>query len=151
MQIAQPTTPAQIFHLLRRQVVRPWRKPLIVFSPKSLLRHPSAVSSMRDMAEGHFQRVIPDARPPEQSSQTKRVLLCSGKIYYELEKHRSDLGRDDVAILRVEQLYPLPKKALAAALEQYEPNTTMVWVQDEPENMGAWMYIRLSFTRRAKS
>ncbi len=149
MQIVQPTTPAQIFHLMRRQVVRRWRKPLVVFSPKSLLRHPNAVSSLDDLSEGRFERVIPDARASESDAPaTTRILLCSGKIYYELEKHRRDLKRDDVAIMRVEQLYPLPKKALASALEKYEPGTPMIWVQDEPENMGAWMYIRVNFGER---
>ncbi|MEN9580159.1 MAG: 2-oxoglutarate dehydrogenase component [Pseudomonadota bacterium] len=149
MQVVQPSTPAQIFHLLRRQVLREWRKPAIVFSPKSLLRHPQAVSSLDDLATGRFERVISDKRSETQMTKgTTRVLLCSGKVYFELESHRQSLGRDDVAILRVEQLYPLPKKALAAHMEAFEPGTPVIWVQDEPENMGAWMYIRFNFGER---
>jgi 2-oxoglutarate dehydrogenase E1 component len=147
MQIAVPTTPAQVFHLLRRQVLRKWRKPLVVFTPKSLLRHPSATSSLADIASGRFERVIPDVLA-ERKVPVSRILLCTGKVYYELEKHRADLGRDDVAILRMEQLYPLPKKALSAALDQYEAGTPAVWVQEEPSNMGAWMYIHMSLGSR---
>lgn len=146
MQICQPTSPAQMFHLLRRQVLRKWRKPLIVFTPKSLLRHPKAVSTLEDLSEGRFQRVIPDSRPEGQA--TTRILICSGKIYYELEKHRADLKRNDVAIIRLEQLYPLPKKAISAALDEFEPGTPIVWIQDEPENMGAWMSFRMNFGER---
>lgn len=149
MQVVQPSTPAQIFHLLRRQVLRDWRKPAIVFSPKSLLRHPRAVSTLDELATGHFERVIPDNRTESQRAKgTSRILLCSGKIYFELESHRQTLERDDVAILRVEQLYPLPKKALAAHLEAFEPGTPVIWVQDEPENMGPWMYMRLNLGER---
>ena len=147
MQIAQPTTPSQIFHLLRRQVVRAWRKPLVVFSPKSLLRHPEATNTLAEVANGRFERVIGD-QLKERQTPVKRILICSGKVYYELAKHRSEAGRHDVAILRLEQLYPLPKKALAAALEQYAPGTPAVWVQDEPENMGAWWYVRMNLGER---
>jgi 2-oxoglutarate dehydrogenase E1 component len=147
MQIAQPTTPAQMFHLLRRQVIRKWRKPLVVFTPKSLLRHPKATSSIQEVATGRFQRVIGDTLNLD-PRQVHRVLLCTGKLFYELEKHREELGRKDVAIIRVEQLYPLPKKELAMALERYAPGTSVVWVQDEPENMGAWTYIRMNLGER---
>lgn len=147
MQIAQPTSPAQIFHLLRRQVARAWRKPLIVFSPKSLLRHPEATSTLAEVANGRFERVIGDQLKDRQTP-VKRIVICSGKIYYELAKHRAEAGRQDVAILRLEQLYPLPKKALAAALEQYAPGTPAIWVQDEPENMGAWWYVRMNLGER---
>ncbi len=147
MQIAQPTTPAQIFHLLRRQVLRKWRKPLVVFSPKSLLRHPRAVSTMDEFTEGRFERVLADDQAPG-AAETSRVLLCSGKVYYELVRHREELGRQDVAIIRVEQLYPFPKKGLALALEKYNPGTPVVWVQDEPENMGAWWFMRMKLGER---
>jgi 2-oxoglutarate dehydrogenase E1 component len=142
IQIVQPSTPAQFFHVLRRQVLRPWRKPLVVFTPKSLLRHPQATSTLVECADGRFQRVIPDARG---SKKATRVLLCSGKIYYELEKRRAELGRDDVAIVRVEQLYPLPDVYLHAAIDHFDDGTHVVWVQEEPENMGAWRTFRARF------
>jgi 2-oxoglutarate dehydrogenase E1 component len=141
IQVVQPSTPAQYFHVLRRQVVRPWRKPLIVFTPKSLLRNPQCVSPMEEFTNGRFQRVIPDARVEKPS----RVLLTSGKAYYELEKRRSELGREDVAIVRVEQFFPLPDMYLRAAIDHYEDGTPVVWVQEEPENMGAWRLLRARF------
>jgi 2-oxoglutarate dehydrogenase E1 component len=144
IQVVQPTTPAQLFHCLRRQVLRVWRKPLVVMTPKSLLRNPACVSSLEDLVKGSFQRVIPDSSgtPPRD---IHRVLLCSGKVAYELEKRRQENGRRDVAIVRVEQLYPLPKQALEEALAAYTPGTPAVWVQDEPENMGAWRFFRIHF------
>jgi 2-oxoglutarate dehydrogenase E1 component len=143
IQVINPTTPAQFFHALRRQVVRPWRKPLVVMTPKSLLRHASTVSSLEDLARGTFERILPDGRKKPKT--TSRVLLCSGKIFYELEQARRDLGRDDVAILRVEQLFPLREKTLQAALAPYADGTPAYWVQEEPENMGAWRYMRIHF------
>jgi len=148
IQIAQPTTPAQFFHLLRRQVLRRWRKPLIVFTPKSLLRHPSATSSLDELAEGGFSRILPDTLPLTKGRKVSKVFLCSGKIFYELDKAREDLGRDDVAILRVEQLYPLRDSHVRAALEPYAEGTPLVWIQDEPENMGAWRHLRARFGDR---
>jgi 2-oxoglutarate dehydrogenase E1 component len=145
-QIANPTTPAQYFHLLRRQVLRPWRKPLVVMTPKSLLRHPRVVSPLGELADGDFQRLIPDSDP--QRHNVKRVLLCSGKIYYDLEKYRSEQAREDVAIVRIEQLYPLREEHLAAALDPYLDGTPVFWVQEEPENMGAWRYLLVSFGER---
>jgi 2-oxoglutarate dehydrogenase E1 component len=144
MQVVQPTTPAQMFHCLRRQVLRVWRKPLVVMTPKSLLRHPGCISTLDDLATGSFQRVIPDGSgvPPHD---IHRILLCSGKIAYELEKRRQELGRRDVAIVRVEQLYPLPRQALEETLAAYTPGTPAVWVQEEPENMGAWRFMRIHF------
>jgi 2-oxoglutarate dehydrogenase E1 component len=144
MQVVQPTTPAQMFHCLRRQVLRVWRKPLVVMTPKSLLRHPGCISSLDELATGSFQRVIPDGSgvPPHD---IHRILLCSGKIAYELEKRRQELGRRDVAIVRVEQLYPLPRQALEETLAAYTPGTPAVWVQEEPENMGAWRFMRIHF------
>ncbi|WXA88271.1 2-oxoglutarate dehydrogenase E1 component [Pendulispora rubella] len=138
IQVCNLTTPAQVFHVLRRQVLRPWRKPLVVFTPKSLLRHPEAISTVDDLATGSFQRVIPDASVDPK--QTKRVLLCTGKVYYDLVKTRRDLKRDDVAIVRLEQLYPL-NVTLKEALAPYPDGTPLVWVQEEPRNMGAWYFL----------
>jgi 2-oxoglutarate dehydrogenase E1 component len=144
MQVVQPTTPAQMFHCLRRQVLRVWRKPLVVMTPKSLLRNPACVSTLDDLVKGEFQRVIPDSSGVAPRD-VRRILLCSGKVAYELEKRRQDLGRRDVAIVRVEQLYPLPRRALEEALASYTPGTPVIWVQDEPENMGAWRFFRIHF------
>jgi 2-oxoglutarate dehydrogenase E1 component len=147
IQIVQPTTPAQHFHLLRRQIMRRWRKPLVVLTPKSLLRHPLATSALTDLADGRFQRVIAD--PLERrTKKVGRIIVCSGKLYYDLIKHRDDQGREDVAIVRLEQLYPLPKKSLLAALDGYPDGVSVVWAQDEPENMGAWMYLRVRLGER---
>jgi 2-oxoglutarate dehydrogenase E1 component len=139
-QVAQPTTPAQYYHLLRRQVVRNWRKPLVVMTPKSLLRHPMVVSDLDELTEGRFRRVLADQRP-EGSPEVQRVLLCSGKIYYELAQKREELDRWDVAIIRLEQLYPLEWNRLDRELEQYGKGVPVLWVQEEPENMGAWRYL----------
>jgi len=146
IQICQPSTPAQIFHLLRRQALRTWRKPLIVFTPKSLLRHPKATSALSELSVGRFQRVLPDAdMSTEEKKQVRRVLLCSGKAYYSLEQRREELGIKDVAIVRVEQFYPLPDEHLRAALEPYASGVPVVWTQEEPENMGAWRHLRARF------
>ncbi|MGH7328199.1 MAG: 2-oxoglutarate dehydrogenase E1 component, partial [Polyangiaceae bacterium] len=138
MQVCNLTTPAQIFHALRRQVLRPWRKPLIVFTPKSLLRAPIAVSSLEDLVSGEFKRVIADTTVNPKD--VKRVLLCTGKVYYDLAKARQDLGRKDVAIVRLEQLYPL-NETLLEALAPYADGTQLVWVQEEPKNMGPWYFL----------
>ncbi len=151
LQVAQPTTPAQFFHLLRRQVRRPWRKPLVVLTPKSMLRHPQAVSSLDELTEGGFRRILPD-RPPagggERAAAAAQVLLCSGKIYYDLAEERQRRGRDDVAILRLEQLYPLAAAEVEAAMARYRKGTPARWVQDEPANMGAWPHLRVRFGER---
>jgi 2-oxoglutarate dehydrogenase E1 component len=143
IQIAYPSTPAQYFHCLRRQALRRWRKPLVVMTPKSLLRHPRVASSLEECASGAFQRILPDSLGIR-GERAKRVILCSGKIYYELEQRREKLQRNDVAILRVEQLYPLPQKMLGSFLSDYSEDTSILWVQEEPENMGAWHYLRIS-------
>ncbi|MFM7035180.1 MAG: 2-oxoglutarate dehydrogenase E1 component, partial [Planctomycetia bacterium] len=143
IQVVQPTTPSQIFHCLRRQVLRVWRKPLVVMTPKSLLRHPGCVSSLDDLVHGAFQRVLRDTVAVPRD--VRRILLCTGKVAYELEKRRQELGRHDVAIVRIEQMYPLPRRALEDALADYAPGTPAVWVQDEPENMGAWRFFRIHF------
>ncbi len=140
MQVVNLTTPAQLFHCLRRQVLRPLRKPLIVMSPKSLLRHAQAVSPLADFAQGSFERVIPD-RETAEPARVRRVLITSGKIYYELAAKRAELGRTDVAIVRLEQYYPLALEALAAALAPYAPGTPLLWVQEEPWNMGARSFL----------
>jgi 2-oxoglutarate dehydrogenase E1 component len=144
VQVVYPTTPAQYFHCLRRQALRRWRKPLVVMTPKSLLRHPRVVSSLEECAKGTFQRVIRDPRRNE-AERFDRVILCSGKIYYELEQQRDKVGRNDVAILRIEQLYPLPEEILRLVLASYPDGTPVFWVQEEPENMGAWHYLQAKF------
>jgi len=146
IQIVHPSTPGQMFHLLRRQALRKWRKPLIVFTPKSLLRHPDAVSSLAELASGRFQHLIPDTQI--NAAKTTRVLLCAGKVYYELKAAREKLGRQDVAIMRLEQLYPLEETALAAAFDAYRPGTAVTWVQEEPANMGAWRFLRSRWCRQ---
>jgi 2-oxoglutarate dehydrogenase E1 component len=142
IQVANLTTPAQLFHCLRRQVLRVWRKPLVLMTPKSLLRHPNCVSNLDELARGQFYRILPDAAPAGQTA-VDRILICSGKIYYELEQKRRELHRDNVAILRMEQLYPLPKEPLKAALSNYRDGTPTFWIQEEPENMGAWRYLKV--------
>ncbi|MBS2016159.1 MAG: 2-oxoglutarate dehydrogenase E1 component [Deltaproteobacteria bacterium] len=138
IQVCNLTTPAQLFHVLRRQVHRPWRKPLVIFTPKSLLRHKEAVSTTDDLANGHFQHVIPDTETDPRKA--KRVLLCSGKVYYDLLAARRELKRQDVAIVRLEQLYPFHKE-LVDTLAVYGDGTRLVWVQEEPRNMGAWYFL----------
>jgi 2-oxoglutarate dehydrogenase E1 component len=144
MQVANPTTPAQYFHLMRRQVIRPWRKPLVVMTPKSLLRHPEVVSDLDAFTSGKFQRILPDQGPA--GAKAERVLLCSGKVYFDLATARKERGLEErVAILRLEQLYPLADTAIEAALSSYADGTPVYWVQEEPENMGAWWYLRCRF------
>jgi 2-oxoglutarate dehydrogenase E1 component len=145
IQVVCPTTPAQYFHCLRRQVIRPWRKPLVVMTPKSLLRDPRAVSTLQQCAEGRFQRVLPDSLDPKN---VRRILLCTGKIYYDLLKQREALQRQDVAIIRLEQLYPLPETLLQTTLASYAEETSVLWVQEEPENMGGWRFLRTRFGDR---
>jgi 2-oxoglutarate dehydrogenase E1 component len=143
MQVVNLTTPAQIFHCLRRQVLRPLRKPLIVMSPKSLLRHPEAVSTLEDLAEGRFQRLIPDPAAPD-PAKVERIVLCSGKVYYDLAAARRERELSNVALLRLEQLYPLADETLEEALAPYPEGTQVYWVQEEPWNMGAWWYLRMA-------
>ncbi len=144
IQVAYPTTPAQYFHLLRRQVVRPLRKPLIVMTPKSLLRNPEAVSALEELSQGHFQRVLAGAP----TSKVGRIVLCSGKVYYDLEAARKAANKDDVTVIRLEQLYPFPKEELETALALYSAKADVVWTQEEPANMGAWWFIRARFGER---
>ena len=137
IQVCTPTTPAQIFHLLRRQIVRDFRKPLIVMTPKSLLRHKLAVSTLDDLTTGGFQTVIPEVDSLDATAVT-RVVLCCGKVYYELLQKRRDMNLPNVAIVRIEQLYPFPKKALSIALAPFSNATDVIWCQEEPQNQGVW-------------
>ncbi|GAB4192127.1 MAG: 2-oxoglutarate dehydrogenase E1 component [Wenzhouxiangellaceae bacterium] len=137
MQVCMPTLPAQIFHLLRRQMLRLYRKPLIVMTPKSLLRHKAATSSLEDLATGGFQPVIDDPREHD-SSAIKRLVFCSGKVYFDLAAARDEAELDSVAIVRVEQLYPFPQKEIASILHRYSQAANVVWCQEEPLNQGAW-------------
>jgi 2-oxoglutarate dehydrogenase E1 component len=139
MQVANCTTPANFFHLLRRQLKRPFRKPLIVFTPKSLLRHPKCVSAIDAFTSGSFMEVIDDTQT--KPDQVQRVVFCTGKIYYELLDKKEQEKADDVAIVRLEQLYPFPQKAIDAIIKRYSKATEFFWTQEEPENMGAWSYL----------
>jgi 2-oxoglutarate dehydrogenase E1 component len=143
MQICQPSTPAQYFHLLRRQVKRKWKKPLVVMTPKSLLRLPACVSPIDDFSSGSFQSVIGDPVAEANAGDVKRVLLCSGRVYFDLLEARTKAQRTDIAIIRIEEFYPLPEEALKQALAPYKDGISAIWVQDEPENMGAWRFLRV--------
>jgi 2-oxoglutarate dehydrogenase E1 component len=141
MAVCNFTTPANYFHALRRQLKRNYRKPLIVMTPKSLLRHKLAVSSLADFAPGsHFQTVIPETDAIAAPDQVKRVVICTGKVYYDLLQERRDKGLNEVAIIRLEQMYPFPRQTLARVLGEYK-NAEIVWCQEEPENMGAWTFV----------
>jgi 2-oxoglutarate dehydrogenase E1 component len=146
MQVVNPTSPAQYFHVLRRQALASWRKPLIIMTPKSLLRNNQCFSPLEELGEGNFKRIIGDT--PESGREINRILLCSGKVYYDLESRRNELGREDVAIIRIEQLYPLENEHLAPVLAPYSDGIPAYWVQEEPENMGAWRYMRVKFGER---
>jgi 2-oxoglutarate dehydrogenase E1 component len=141
MGIVQPTTASQIFHVIRRQMVRDLRKPLVIFTPKSLLRNKEATSPLSEFTKGGFQTVIGEVKELK-ADKVKRVIACSGKVYYDLVKRREEKGSDDVAVVRVEQLYPFPHKAFAAELKKYPNATDVVWCQDEPQNQGAWFFIQ---------
>ena len=146
LQVVVPTTPAQYFHCLRRQVLRRWRKPLVVFTPKSLLRHQHSFSPLDELTVGRFQRVIPDRSLACLAPQ--RVILSSGKLYYELLSHREKYERYDVALVRLEQLYPLPEVQLKQVLAPYERQIPVLWIQEEPENMGAWRFLKVQWGDR---
>lgn len=140
MQVITPTTPAQIFHALRRQVVRPIRKPLVVMSPKSLLRHKLAVSNLEELANGKFETVISEIDNLD-NSQVTRLVFCGGKVYYDLLEKRRELGLEHVAIVRIEQLYPLPEARILEEVAKYENLQEILWAQEEPRNQGAWYYL----------
>lgn len=141
MQVCIPTTPAQVFHMLRRQMVRPVRKPLIVMTPKSGLRHKLAVSTLEDLSQGFFQKVIPEVDNLK-ITETTRLILCSGKIYYELLEARRLQKINNIALVRVEELYPFPKEEIQRLFETYSKTTDIVWCQEEPKNQGAWTYMK---------
>ena len=141
MQICVPSTPAQMFHMLRRQMLRPFRKPLIIMSPKSMLRHKESTSSLEDLAQGRFQSVIGETDELDPQN-VRRVVFCSGKIYYDLRAARRERGIKDVAIVRLEQLYPFPHEDYAAQIQTYGKAVDVVWCQEEPGNQGAWHRIQ---------
>ncbi|MEO0315239.1 MAG: hypothetical protein RI928_1695, partial [Pseudomonadota bacterium] len=142
MQVVQPTTASQIFHLLRRQMIRLFRKPLVIMTPKSLLRNKDAGSPLSELVKGSFHTVLGEVDDSIDRKKVKRVLACSGKVYFDLVNARKERGASDVAIIRVEQLYPFPHKALSTELKSFPNFTEMVWVQDEPQNQGAWFQIQ---------
>ena len=148
MFVANCTTPANIFHLLRRQVKTNYRKPLVVFTPKSLLRHPKAVSTKKELTHGAFQPVIGDTTVDP--DQVKTVVLCTGKFYYDLEQEREKRGRRDVALIRLEQLFPLPIAEIEKAINPFSQAEDWVWAQEEPRNMGAWSYLLLQWEATQK-
>jgi 2-oxoglutarate dehydrogenase E1 component len=139
MIVANLTTPAQLFHALRRQVKREYKKPLVLMTPKSMLRHPQAVSKIKDFTSGGFEEIIDDATANPET--TRRVLFCTGKVYYDLLAKRAKLSADDVAILRLEQMYPFHEARMRSLLQKYERAKDIVWVQEEPKNMGAWSFV----------
>ena len=141
VQVTQPSTPAQYFHLLRRQAKSKWSKPLIVLTPKSLLRNKICVSTLDEIEQGHFQKILPDDRPV--GTPTSRIVMCTGKAYYDLLAERTKLGREDVALIRIEQFYPLEPSKVVEALSGYAAGTPLYWYQDEPANMGAWQFVKL--------
>lgn len=144
MQVCNPTTPANFFHLLRRQLHRPFRKPLVVFTPKKLLRYPKCVSTFADMASGKFEELFDD--PAAKVENIDTLVFCTGKIYYDIleEKERTESG-DNIAVIRLEQIYPLPKKKMDAIIDKYKNATNYLWVQEEPRNMGAWGHILMTY------
>ncbi len=148
MIVAYPTTPANHFHLLRRQMRRNFRKPLVVMTPKSLLRHPRATSHLEELSEGHFRSVIDDATADP--SKVRKVVFCAGKVYYELLAEKEERKADDVALVRIEQLYPLPKDEIKALLIKYQKADKHIWTQEEPANMGAWGFLLQHFPEEVR-
>ncbi len=142
MQVCQPTTPAQIFHLLRRQMIRLFRKPLVILTPKSLLRNKEATSTLDELSKGEFRTVIGETDAKIDAKKVKRLVVCSGKVYYDLLLARRERELDDAALVRIEQLYPFPHKAFEAELRKYPALAQVVWCQDEPQNQGAWFYVQ---------
>ena len=143
MYVANCTTPANFFHLLRRQMKTTFRKPLVIFTPKSLLRHPQVISTVEDLASGQFQEVLDD--PIAKAQKVKCVVFCSGRYYYDLYAEREKLGRDDIALVRIEQLFPLPLTQLKTIIAKYKHATDFIWAQEEPKNMGAYGYMLMNF------
>ena len=139
MQVVNCTTPANFFHVLRRQLKRDFRKPLVVFTPKSLLRHPRCISTMDDLIKGGFQEIY-DATNSN-SNEVRKLVFCSGKIYYELLAEQEQQQRNDLTLIRIEQLYPFPQKQFRQIITKYAQAKEYVWVQEEPENMGAYSFL----------
>ena len=137
IQVCVPTTPAQMFHMIRRQIVMSTRKPLIVMTPKSLLRNKASTSTLDELASGGFQLVIDDERNVDKSG-VKRVVMCSGKVYYDLIETLAETPQEDIAVVRVEQLYPIPHAELSYIFNSYPANCEITWCQEEPANQGAW-------------
>ena len=150
IQVCVPSTPAQIFHLLRRQMIRPLRKPLIVITPKSLLRRKEATSDLRELANGSFQSVIPETESLD-SGKVRRIVACSGKVYYDIVAERKARGVTDVAVIRLEQLYPFPHAEFAAEMKKYPKARSVVWAQEEPGNQGAWHRIQHYLARNMRA
>jgi 2-oxoglutarate dehydrogenase E1 component len=142
MQVCMPATPVQLFFLLRRQMIRPYRKPLVIFTPKSLLRHKESVSPLEEFARSKFQPVNWEWNEDIRAEKTKRVIFCSGKVFFDLIAHRKELGRDDVAIVRIAQLYPFPHDDFQATIDRYANAKEVMWCQEEPGNQGAWHRIQ---------
>jgi len=143
MQVANCTTPANFFHLLRRQIKRPFRKPLVIFTPKSLLRHPKVVSPLEDFTKGSFEEVIDDVKAnPEKIT---RLVFCTGKVYYDLLAEQEKIKNETVALIRIEQLYPFPVNKINEIIKKYTNVKDYVWTQEEPANMGAWLFIKKEF------
>jgi len=141
IQVCVPSTPAQMFHMIRRQMVRSYKLPLIVMTPKSLLRHKLSVSSLDDLSSGGFQLLIPEQKKLD-AKKVKRIVFCAGKVYFDLYQKREEEERDDVAIVRIEQLYPFPQEAYEETIASYPNAKDIVWCQEEPENQGAWYQIK---------
>jgi 2-oxoglutarate dehydrogenase E1 component len=141
IQVAIPTTAAQYFHILRRQLCRDFRKPLVIMSPKSLLRHAKVVSPITDFEKGQFEEVIDDVRIKDAKTVT-RLVFCTGKIFYEMLEATSTAPEGEVALVRIEQLYPFPAKKVEAIINRYKNLSEVLWVQEEPQNMGAWTFVR---------
>ncbi|MGH8351281.1 MAG: 2-oxoglutarate dehydrogenase E1 component, partial [Pseudomonas sp.] len=150
LQVCVPSTPAQMFHMLRRQMLRPLRKPLIVMTPKSLLRHKESVSSLEELAQGGFQTIIGDVEKLD-AKKVKRLVFCSGKVYYDLNAYRREHGIKDVAVIRIEQLYPFPHADFKAQIELYANARHIVWCQEEPGNQGAWHRIQHYLLRHLRA
>ena len=142
MQVVQPSSASQIFHLLRRQMVRMFRKPLVIMTPKSLLRNKDATSPLSEFTKGEFRTIIGEVSADLDPAKVKRIIVCSGKVYYDLVRRRDEKKTGDVAIIRVEQLYPFPHKAFQAEVKRYANATELVWCQDEPQNQGAWFFVQ---------
>jgi 2-oxoglutarate dehydrogenase E1 component len=144
MRVVYPSTPASYYHALRWQGRDPVEKPMVVFTPKSLLRHPACVSGLHELADGTFAPVLDDATADP--GRVRRIVLCTGKLYYDLVRGRGEAHADHVALVRLEQLAPLPAAALERVLARYAPEAELVWAQEEPRNMGAWRFVRDRFT-----